>query len=142
MPGRAGPPGSRHLALRQSGTAWRMPVSMQHSWLVPLVGAVGNTIILVLVLRGGARSASQRAFAWLTFTTVTWSLDLFALYYFKDPGAAEWWSTLFRTGMCFLPAACLHTTLELADSWSHRWKVVLGVAYAVGAFLAVANLHG
>src|SRR5207244_8373851 len=130
------------VALRQGGTDRTMPTSMQHSWLVPLVGAVGNTIILVLVLRGGARSASQRAFAWMTFTTVTWSLDLFALYFFKDPAAAEWWRTVFRTGMCFLPAAFFHATLALAESWARRWRVTLGVAYAVGAALAVANLHG
>ena len=119
-----------------------MPVSMQHSWLVPLLGAVGNTIILVLVLRGGARSASQRAFAWMTFTTVTWSLDLFALYYFTDPAAAEWWSTFFRTGMCFLPAAFFHATLALSESWGRRWIALLGVAYAVGGLLGIANLHG
>src|SRR5438477_1497788 len=70
--------------------------SMQHHWVVPLVAAVADSVICVLVLRGGLRRAITRTFAWMTFCMVFWNLDIFALYYFPDAEPAELWSRLFR----------------------------------------------
>src|SRR5437867_4277972 len=90
---------------------------MQHPWLVPLVAAVANAIICVLLLRGGVRNRALRVFAWMTFNTVLWNLDIFSLDYFTDPLSAEWWSQVFRVGLCFVPAAFFHTALVQAKSW-------------------------
>src|SRR5207247_7065243 len=89
---------------------------MQHPWLVPLVAAVADAIICLLVLRGGVRNRALRVFAWMTFNTVLWNLDIFALDYFPDGLSAEWWSQLFRVGVCFAPAAFVHAALVQAGS--------------------------
>jgi signal transduction histidine kinase len=115
---------------------------MQHHWVVPLFAAVANSVICVLVLRGGLRRPITRTFAWMTLTTILWNLDIFALYYFDDAQSAELWSRLFRTGMCFAPAALFHASLVQSESWGRRWRVALLLSYLVAAGLALANLHG
>ncbi len=115
---------------------------MQHHWVVPLVAAVANSVICVLVLRGGLRRPITRVFAWMTFTTILWNLDIFALYYFEDPVAAEGWSRVFRTGMCFSAPALLHAGLVQSESRGRRWLGALVISYVVAAGLAAANLHG
>src|SRR5213594_4211431 len=115
---------------------------MQHPWLVPLVAAVADAIICLLVLRGGVRSRALRVFAWMTFNTVLWNLDIFSLDYFTDPLSAEWWSQVFRVGLCFVPAAFFHTALVQAGSGGRVWNGLLVFTYAVAGLLAAANFHG
>src|SRR4029077_8381019 len=116
--------------------------SMQHHWVVPLVAAAANSVICVLVLRGGLRRPITRVFAWMTFTTILWNLDIFALYYFADPVAAERWSRIFRTGMCFSAPALLHAGLVQSESRGRGWVAALVISYLVAAGLAAANLRG
>src|SRR5439155_1058667 len=52
---------------------------MQHHWVVPLVAAVANAIICLLVLRGGVRNRALRVFVWLILNTILWNLDIFSL---------------------------------------------------------------
>src|SRR5262249_57562868 len=94
---------------------------MQHHWVVPMVAAVANSVICVLVLRGGLRRPITRIFAWMTLTTIFWNLDIFALYYFPNAESAELWSRLFRTGMCFAPAALLHASIVQSESRGRGW---------------------
>src|SRR5437867_5123067 len=115
---------------------------MQHPWLVPLVAAVADAIICLLVLRGGVRNRALRVFAWMTFNTVLWNLDIFALDYFPDGLSAEWWSQLFRVGVCLAPAAFFHATLVQAESGGRLWNGLLVFTYAVGGLLAALNFHG
>src|SRR5690242_11414475 len=116
--------------------------SMQHHWVVPLVAAVADSVICALVLRGGLRRAITRTFAWMTLCMVLWNLDIFALYYFPEAEDAELWSRLFRTGMCFAPAALLHASLIQSESETKGWRRVLALSYGVAFALAIANLHG
>src|SRR5262249_10574978 len=92
--------------------------------------------------RTGDGEQLHRVFAALTLAVVCWNLDLFALYYFRSGVEAEWWSRVFRTGVCLAPAILFHTTLLLAESHGRVWAGLLTAAYATGAVLAVANLHG
>ena len=115
---------------------------MQHPWLVPLVAAVADAIICLLVLRGGVRNRALRVFAWMTFNTVLWNLDIFALDYFPDGLSAEWWSQLFRVGVCFAPAAFVHAALVQAGSGGRVWNGLLVFTYAVAGLLAALNAHG
>src|SRR5437763_11827036 len=114
---------------------------MHHHALVPLVAAVANAIIFVLVLRGGTNPI-RRAFAWMTLTVISWNLDIFALYYFPDADSALWWSMVFRTGVCLVPAAVLHSVCVLTGATGRRWWSVLAVGYATGLFLIVENFRG
>src|SRR5262249_757356 len=115
---------------------------MQHHWVVPMVAAVANSVICVLVLRGGLRRPITRIFAGMTLTPSVWHLDIFALYYFADAESAELWSRLFRTGMCFAPAALLHASLVQSESRGRGWRRALVASYGVASALALANLHG
>jgi signal transduction histidine kinase len=115
---------------------------MQHHWLVPLVAAVADAIICLVVLRGGVRNRALRVFAWLIFNTVLWNLDIFSLEYFSDALSAEWWSQLFRVGVCFVPTAFFHAASVQAESRGRFWTGLLVGAYGIAALLAAANLHG
>src|SRR5256712_10962123 len=115
---------------------------MQHHWVVPLVAAVANAIICLLVLRGGVRKRALRVFVWMIFNTVLWNLDIFSLDYFSDGLSAEWWSQLFRIGVCFAPVAFFHAALLQAESRGRFWTGLLLAAYAVAGLLAALNFHG
>src|SRR6266566_588985 len=115
---------------------------MQHHWVVPLVAAVANAIICLLVLRGGVRNRALRVFVWLIFNTVLWNLDIFSLGYFSDGLSAEWWSQLFRIGVCFAPVAFFHAALVQAESRGRLWTGLLVAAYAVAGLLVALNFHG
>ncbi|TMB49031.1 MAG: hypothetical protein E6J60_13575, partial [Deltaproteobacteria bacterium] len=115
---------------------------MQHHWAVPLVAAVANAIICLLVLRGGVRNRALRIFAWMIFNIVLWNLDIFSLGYFSDGLSAEWWSQLFRVGVCFAPVAFFHAALVQAESRGRFWTGLLLAAYAVAGLLAALNFHG
>src|SRR5262245_30799949 len=115
---------------------------MQHHWVVPMVAAVATSVICVLVLRGGLRRPITRIFAWMTLTTIFWNLDIFALYYFPMSRSAKRWSRLFRTGMCFAPAALLHASLVQSESRGRGWRRALVASYGMSSALALANLHG
>ena len=90
---------------------------MRYHALVPLAAAAANLIVCIPVVRQGMRKPIFRAFLWMTLTLVAWNLDLFSLYYFSDAASAEWWSRLFRTGVCFAPATAFHAALALSGSW-------------------------
>src|SRR5436190_24323066 len=115
---------------------------MQHHWVVPLVAAVANAIICLLVLRGGVRNRALRVFVWLIFNTILWNLDIFSLDYFSDGLSAEWWSQLFRIGVCVAPVAFFHAALVQAESRGRLWTGLLVAAYAVAGLLAALNFHG
>ncbi|HLQ22175.1 MAG TPA: histidine kinase N-terminal 7TM domain-containing protein, partial [Gemmatimonadales bacterium] len=115
---------------------------MQHHWVVPLVAAVANAIICLLVLRGGVRKRALRVFVWMIFNTVLWNLDIFSLDYFSDGLSAEWWSQLFRIGVCFAPVAFFHAALVQAESRGRFWTGLLVGAYAVAGVLVALNFHG
>ncbi|HJQ75591.1 MAG TPA: ATP-binding protein [Gaiellaceae bacterium] len=115
---------------------------MRYHALVPLMAAVVNLVLSVPVLRQGLRTPMLRVFTLMTLAIASWNLDIFALYYFTDPEAAEWWSRVFRTGICFAPVFAFHASLVLAESCRGRWLVLLVAGYVAGVFLAIANLHG
>ena len=112
---------------------------MRYHAFVPLAAAAANLIVCVPVVRKGMREPIFRAFLWMTLTVVAWNLDLFALYYFSDVASAEWWSRLFRTGVCFAPATAFHAALALSRSWRRPWTYLLFAGYATGLVLAVTN---
>src|SRR5437867_10414878 len=108
--------------------------------LVPLVAAVANAIIFALVLRGGM-NAIRRVFAWMTLTVISWNLDIFSLYYFPDVPSALWWSMVFRTGVCLVPAAVLHSVCVLTGAKGRIWSSLLAAGYTTGAFLVRSEEH-
>jgi signal transduction histidine kinase len=111
--------------------------------LIPLTAAVANVLICALVLRDGMRDRLHRLFAALTLASASWDLGIFSLYYFRDPVSAEWWSRMFRTGICLAPPIVVHFGLVLSGERTSRgWRRVLTVGYLLGSLLALANFAG
>jgi signal transduction histidine kinase len=115
---------------------------MGYHWLIPLGAAAANLLIAVSVLVRRHRDRTAWIFAWMTIGIASWSLGLFSLYYFVDPGEAEFWSRIARSVWCFGPVACYHATMAIGG-FDHRWlrRLLVG-GYATAALVSVANLAG
>ena len=103
---------------------------MPYHALVPLCAALANLAIGLLVLRKGLREPLNRTFAMAAAGIVAWNLDIFCLYYFDDAYLADWWSRVFRVGICFAPVTALHFALVLSDTRGPIWRGLLLGAYA------------
>jgi two-component system, NtrC family, sensor kinase len=110
--------------------------------LIPLVAAAASLLVCVPVVRQRGRRPIHWAFAWMTLTYAAWNLGIFSLEFFPDAARAEWWSRVFRVGICFSPIATFHFALLQAGSHRRGWTAVLGSGYAAATALAVANLAG
>jgi signal transduction histidine kinase len=108
-------------------------------WFVPLLAALANTLLCVLVYRHDRRNPLNRAFALATATIISWNLNIFSLYWFDDPESAFYWSKVFRTGTLLMPPVVLHAFLISSNKWSRLSRAYLAAAYALVTFLVVAN---
>ena len=115
---------------------------MPYHALVPLSAAMANLVICLLVLRKGLREPLNRAFAMMAAGIVAWNIDIFCLYYFDDIALADWWSRVFRVGICFAPVTAFHFALVLSETKGQIWRGILTGAYATAGILSIANLQG
>jgi signal transduction histidine kinase len=115
---------------------------MPYHALVPLCAALANLVICLLVLRKGLREPLNRTFAMMAAGIVAWNVDIFCLYYFDDALLADWWSRVFRVGICFAPVTAFHFALVFSETRGPVWRGILTGAYATAGILAVANLQG
>jgi hypothetical protein len=115
---------------------------VRYHWLIPLAAALAVLIVFVPVLRGGVQHRLHRAFAVMTLVLAAWNLDIFSLYYFADLESAEWWSRVFRTGICFAPASVLHFALVLSGTDGPTWRKLMWGGYLISAGFALANMEG
>src|SRR5215510_4070965 len=99
---------------------------MRYHSLIPLTAAAVNMLIAGLVASQGLRDRLHRAFTYATLCIVAWNLDIFSLYYFTEAADAEWWSRLFRVGICLAPPSTFHFALVLSESNARGWRVLLG----------------
>ncbi|MGH7895611.1 MAG: histidine kinase N-terminal 7TM domain-containing protein, partial [Candidatus Binatia bacterium] len=113
---------------------------MGHDWLVPLGAAIANLVIATIVLWRGAPGPATQAFAWMGATATLWNLDIFALYYFEDMVAAEWWSRVFRVGVCFAPVAVFHFTRLITEHDRPVWRGLDVAGHALALTFAVVGL--
>src|SRR5689334_16792535 len=88
------------------------------------------------------RDRLHRGFAAVTLASASWDLGIFSLCFFSDPASAEWWSRVFRTGICLAPAVVYHFGLLLSPSDRGSARVFLVFGYVAGAALAILNLQG
>ncbi len=115
---------------------------MSYHWLIPLLAAGANVAVCFLVLRLGMRDRLHRGFAAVTLASASWDLGIFSLCFFSDPASAEWWSRVFRTGICLAPAVVYHFGLLLSPSDRRSARVFLVFGYVAGGALAILNLQG
>ena len=115
---------------------------MRYHCLAPLVAAVASVFLGAIVLRQGVRERLNRTFAYMALTHRVWNLGIFALDFFPDPDQAEFWSRIFRVGICLGPPATAHFALVFNPP-RRRWVwPLLAAYYAAGVLLAILNLRG
>ena len=115
---------------------------MRAHCLIPLAAAMANLVIGTLVLRRGMHDRVHRVFAWAALTLTSWNLAIFSLYYFSSAEAAEWWSRIFRIGICFAPVATFHLTSLLVGSTARGWALLVAAGYVASAGLVALDLSG
>src|SRR5438034_966050 len=89
-----------------------------HYWIIPLLAAIANTLLCVVVYRHDPRNPLNRVFSLTTATIISWNLNIFSLYYFDNPAQAFFWSKVFRTGTLLMPPAVVHTFLVFGEKRS------------------------
>ena len=113
---------------------------MGYDWLVPFGAAVADAIIALVVLVRGMPGPITRSTAWLGAMAGLWNLDIFALYYFDNAAAAEWWSRVFRVGVCLGPVALFRFTRLVTESNERIWRLVDLSFHVVAVSLAIIGL--
>ncbi|MHA3770179.1 ATP-binding protein [Verrucomicrobiota bacterium sgz303538] len=107
--------------------------------LAPLLGAILNGIVAVLVLTSDPRSRINRTFfAWGLSVTI-WNLGTFALFVSPSDEVAHQWARIMQFGVIFIPVTLFHLSLLLAEV--HAKRVVFAL-YGVALALAASNCAG
>ncbi|MGD0946657.1 MAG: ATP-binding protein [Candidatus Binatia bacterium] len=115
---------------------------MKYHWLVPLISAVLNLLLGVLVLARDRRARLNQVFVLMGVALALWNLNNFVFYAIPDPSRALWWGSILRPGTILVPATVLHLALTLAGTPKSLSRWLLGCSYSVSAGLIVANALG
>lgn len=112
---------------------------MTYHFTIPLLAAIVNLALGVLVARSAPRTRANQVFAFLAVTLAFWNLNFFVLYFVANHDLAVSLSRIVRTGSLFVPPAVLHLVSGLRDRRSRLLRVGLVVDYLFAGLLAVAN---
>jgi signal transduction histidine kinase len=115
---------------------------MKYHWLVPLISAVLNVLLGVLVLARDRRARLNQVFALMGVALALWNLNNFVFYAIPDPSRALWWGSILRSGTLLMPTTVLHLALTLAGTPKSLSRWLLGCGYTVSAALIAANALG
>lgn len=115
-------------------------MSNNYFFLIPLVAAVGNLALVVIVLRHDRRSELNQAFAFGTVAMVFWNLNIYVFSACPDVATAFYWSRVFRVGTLFLPVAVAHFFYVFSEARPRWVRRFLGAAYATACVLVGANV--
>lgn len=115
---------------------------MTYHWVVPLVAAVLNAVVGLVVLRHDPRNALNRGFALLSAAIVCWNLNIFVLYSFSDERAALYWSGAFRVGTLMGTSIAAHLMVLLSGTKSRVIWALLLLSYAATLTFVAANASG
>lgn len=115
---------------------------MHFYWLPPLLAAVLDLLLSMLVLWRAPHRRLNQTFALFALCLTSWNLDIAALYFFTDHELALYWSAVFRYGMLFLPPAIYHVALALTGRWTLISRLFLAVGYGTAFALCLVNSQG
>ncbi|MEA3188852.1 MAG: two-component system, NtrC family, sensor kinase [Chthoniobacter sp.] len=106
---------------------------------IPLVGAICNSLLVMLVLARGARTTVLRVYTLLGIGIVIWNVGTFFMFQAHDKHDALFWARFLQLGVIFIPLALFHLSLLVADVPVGRY---IGLLYIFVSLLAVSNLTG
>lgn len=109
-------------------------------WVLPLIAAVANMVLAVLVIRAAPWSQRSRAFSLLTAAFVLWNLNFFTLFFVHDYATAVYWTRIFRVGAVCIPAATLYFVGSLRERRSPLWWYAHAINVTCAAGLIASNL--
>lgn len=112
---------------------------MTYHWIIPLLAAIANLVLVGLVYLRGRNTRPERVFVFLASMLVFWNLNFFIVDSVESPDLAFKLTWLFRMGVMFVPAATLHLILALQENRSRLWTVVLSLDYLLAFALAIAS---
>jgi two-component system NtrC family sensor kinase len=115
---------------------------MKYHWLVPLISAVLNVLLGVVVLAHDRRARLNQVFLLMSATMALWNLNNFVFYAIHDPSRALWWGSLLRPGTMLMPTTVLHLALVLTGTPKRMSRWLLGCGYTISSALIVANAFG
>ena len=115
---------------------------MKYHWLLPLLSAVLNLLLGIIVIARDRRARLNRVFLGMSITLSLWNLNNFVFYVFSDPAKAMTWGTFFRVGTVLMPSTVLHLVLSLVAIRPvfARWMLV--GSYGISTLLVIANFSG
>ena len=114
-------------------------MSTSYFFLAPLLAALGNSALAVVVLRRDHRDEINRIFAFATVMVVFWNLNIFVFSASSNFATAFYWSRVFRVGTLMLPVAVTHFFFvfsEMRSVWVRRFLLL---AYTVASCLILLN---
>lgn len=115
---------------------------MHFYWLPPLLAAVLDLFLSMLVLWRAPHRRLNQTFALFALCLTSWNLDIAALYFFTDHELALYWSSVFRYGMLFIPPTIYHLALALTGRWTLISRLFLAVGYGTAFALCLVNSQG
>jgi signal transduction histidine kinase len=115
---------------------------MTYHWIVPLVAAILNAVVGLVVIKNNSKSGLNRCFTFLSIAIVSWNLNIFALYFLQDEQQALYWSGVFRVGTLMAASLASHLMVLLSGTRSRIVWSLLGLSYALTIVLVAANASG
>src|ERR1043166_5787448 len=105
--------------------------------LIPLVGAILNFSLALLVLFNNSRALVNRVYCLLSICFAVWNYGTYWMFKVQDAEMALFWARFLQFGVIFIPVSFLHLSLLLARIRPGRYILAL---YAVSILLALSNL--
>src|SRR4026207_2192959 len=115
---------------------------MTYHWIVPLVAAILNAAVGLIVLRHDPKTPLNRCFGLVSATVVSWNLNILFLYALENEQQALFWSGVFRVGTLMAGSVALHMMILLNGTQSRLIWSLLGISYAIALLLVGANASG
>lgn len=109
---------------------------MKFAALIPLVGAIINLSLAVLVLFNNARAVVNRVCCLLSVCFAVWNFGTFWMFRVEDAPMALFWARFLQFGVIFIPVSFFHLSLLLARVKVGRYIYAF---YAMSVLLALSN---
>lgn len=109
---------------------------MKFGELIPLIGAVLNLALALLVLTNNFRSVINRVYAVLGISFAIWNFGTFWMFRVTNAHDAYFWARFLQFGVIFIPVSFLHLSALIARVRVGIWAIVL---YVLSAALALSN---
>jgi signal transduction histidine kinase len=104
--------------------------------LIPLIGAVLNLALALLVLTNNFRSAVNRVYSVLGISFAIWNFGTFWMFRVTNAQDAYFWARFLQFGVIFIPVSFLHLSMLIARVRTGIWLIAL---YVLSVALALSN---